>query len=173
MFATPRRLNCRFGGEVHARRKVWRARKPAIPTRNEMYKRPSMPRPPYIRVGAEAIISPRGSAFASSTLREQQSDMRSKVSLPANASPPTQAPTGQPCLTGVGNNPLTIKKPSQRAVSRMPKARRSRLSLTRCAGWATFPLSLSASLTLRKQCHNKQAKPRPSSQTTRSAAQSN
>ena len=37
MFATPRRLNCRFGGEVHARRKVGRARKQAIPTRYEMY----------------------------------------------------------------------------------------------------------------------------------------
>ena len=104
-----------------------------------MYERPSMPRPPYIRVGAEAIISPRGSVFASSTLREQQSDMRSKVSLPSNAPPPTQAPTGQPCSTGVGNNPLTIPEHSQRAVSRMPKARRSRLSLTRCAGCATFP----------------------------------
>ena len=104
-----------------------------------MYSRPSMPRPPYIRVGAEAIISPRGSIFASSTLREQQSDMRSKVSLPSNAPPPTQAPTGQPCSTGVGNNPLTIPEHSQRAVSRMPKARRSRLSLTRCAGCATLP----------------------------------
>ena len=37
MFAAPRRLNCRLGGEVHARRKVWRARKVAIPTRYEMY----------------------------------------------------------------------------------------------------------------------------------------
>ena len=98
-----------------------------------------MPRPPYIRVGAEGAISPRGSIFASSTLREQQSDKRSKVSLPANASSSTQAPTGQPCSTGVGNNPLTIPEHSQRAVSRMPKARRSRLSLTRCAGCATLP----------------------------------
>ena len=140
MFATPRRLRWLLGGEVHARRKVWRARKLAVRTRNWMYERPSMPRPPYIRVGAEVAISPRGSVFASSTLREQQSDKRSKVSLPANASPPTQTPTGQPCSTGVGNNPLTIPEHSQRAVSRMPKARRSRLSLTRCAGWATFPL---------------------------------
>ena len=62
---------------------------------------------------------------------------RSKTPLPSNALPPAQTPQGQPCLTGVGNNPLTIPKPSQRAVSRMPKARRSRLSLTRCAGWAT------------------------------------
>ena len=54
------------------------------------------------------------------------------------ASPPTQTPQGQPCLTGVGNNPLTITKPSRRAVSRVPKARRSRLSLTRCAGGATL-----------------------------------
>ncbi len=44
-----------------------------------------------------------------------------------------------PCSTGVGNNPLTIPEHSQRAVSRMPKARRSRLSLTRCAGCATLP----------------------------------
>ena len=44
-----------------------------------------------------------------------------------------------PCSTGVGNNPLTIPEHSRRAVSRMPKARRSRLSLTRCAGCATFP----------------------------------
>ena len=49
-----------------------------------------------------------------------------------------------PCSTGVGNNPLTIPEHSRRAVSRMPKARRSRLSLTRCAGWATFPVSISA-----------------------------
>ena len=46
MFATPRRLRCKFGGEVHARRKVWRARKVAIRTRNELYERPSKPRPP-------------------------------------------------------------------------------------------------------------------------------
>ena len=98
-----------------------------------------MPRPPYIRVGAEVAISPRGSAFASSTLRERQSDMRGKVSLPANASPPTQAPTGQPCSTGVGNNPLTITKPSQRAVSRMPQARRSRSSLMDRDACATVP----------------------------------
>ena len=44
-----------------------------------------------------------------------------------------------PCSTGVGNNPLTIPEHSRRAVSRMPKARRSRLSLTRCAICATFP----------------------------------
>ena len=88
-------------------------------------------------MGAEVIISPRGSVFASSTLREQYNNNRGKASLTANVSPPTQTPQGQPCLTGVGNNPLTITKPSRRAVSRMPKARRSRLSLTRCAGWAT------------------------------------
>ena len=138
MFATPRRLNCRFGGEVHARRKVWRARKQSIQTRNEMYEQPSMPRPPYIKVGAEGAISHQGSVQASSTLRDRQNNNRSKTPLPSNASPPAQTPQGQPCLTGVGNNPLTIKKPSQRAVSRMPKARRSCLSLTRCAGWATF-----------------------------------
>ena len=95
-------------------------------------------------MGAEVIISPRGSVFASSTLREQYNNNRGKAQLTANVSPPTQTPQGQPCLTGVGNNPLTITKPSQRAVSRMPKARRSRLSLTRCAGWAThynYPLT--------------------------------
>ena len=59
--------------------------------------------------------------------------------MTANVSPPTQTPQGQPCSTGVGNNPLTIPEHSQRAVSRMPKARRSRLSLTRCAGCATLP----------------------------------
>ena len=56
-----------------------------------------------------------------------------------NAPPPTQTPQGQPCLTGVGNNPLTVTKHGQRAASRMPKARRSRLSLTRRAGCATLP----------------------------------
>ena len=61
-----------------------------------------------------------------------------KAPLPSNAAPSTQTPQGQPCSTGVGNNPLTITKPSRCAVSRMPKARRSRLSLTRRAGWATF-----------------------------------
>ena len=50
----------------------------------------------------------------------------------------TQTPQGQPCLTGVGNNPLTVTKHGQRAASRMPKARRSRLSLTRRAGCATL-----------------------------------
>ena len=63
---------------------------------------------------------------------------RSKAPLPSNALPPAQTPQGQPCLTGVGNNPLIVIKPSRRAVSRMPKARRSRLSLTRCAGGATL-----------------------------------
>ena len=62
---------------------------------------------------------------------------RSKAPLPSNASPPAQTPQGQPCLTGVGNNPLTIPKHSRRTVSRMPNARRSRLSLTRRAGCAT------------------------------------
>ena len=147
MFAAPRRLRCRFGGEVHARRKVWRARKPAIQTRNRMYERPSMPRPPYIKVGAEGAIRHQGSVQASLTLRKQQKNNRGKVPLPTDAPPPTQTPQGQPCLTGVGNNPLTIRQPSQRAVSRMPKARRSRLSLTRCAGWATFFMRTSASLT--------------------------
>ena len=129
-----------------------------------MYSIPSMPRPPYIKVGAEDAISPRGSAFASSTLREQQGNSRGKTPLLANApltadAPPlTQTPQGQPCLTGVGNTPLTIKKPSQRTVSRMPKARRSRLSLTRRAGWATFPLSLFAPSTRRKQRISKQSK---------------
>ena len=56
-----------------------------------------------------------------------------------NAPPPTQPPQGQPCLTGVGNNPLTVTEHGQRAASRMPKARRSRLSLTRRAGCATLP----------------------------------
>ena len=32
-----------------------------------------------------------------------------------NAPPPTQTPQGQPCLTGVGNNPLTVTKHSQHA----------------------------------------------------------
>ena len=123
-----------------------------------------MPRPPYIKVGAEDAISRQGSVFASSTLREQQGDSRGKTPLPANspltadAPPLTQTPYGQPCSTGVGNNPLTIKKPSQRTVSRMPKARRSRLSLTRRAGWAIFPLSLFAPSTRRKQRISKQSK---------------
>ena len=64
---------------------------------------------------------------------------RSKAPLPSNALPPAQTPQGQPCLTGVGNNPLIVIKHHQCAVSRMPQARRSRLSLTRCAGWATLP----------------------------------
>ena len=63
---------------------------------------------------------------------------RSKAPLPSNALPPAQTPTGQPCLTGVGNNPLIVIKHHQCAVSRMPQARRSRLSLTRCAGGATL-----------------------------------
>ena len=146
MFATPRRLNCRLGGKVHARRKVWRARKLAVPTRNHMYEQPSMPRPPYIKVGAEVAISTRASVFAFSTLRKQQNNNRSTAPLPSNDSPPAQTPQGQPCSAGVGNNPLTIPKHSRRAVSRMPKARRSRLSLTRCAGCAILPLYPSASL---------------------------
>ncbi len=50
-----------------------------------MYSIPSMPRPPYIKVGAEDAISPRGSVFASSTLREQQGNSRGKTPLLANA----------------------------------------------------------------------------------------
>ena len=160
MFAAPRRLRWRFGGEVHGRRQVWRPRKLAVQTRSWMYSIPSMPRPPEIKVGAEGAISSRGSVFAFSTLREQQNNNRSKAPLPSNDSPPTQTPQGQPCSTGVGNNPLTIPEHSQRAVSRMPKARRSRLSLTRCAGWATFLHCLSASSTLREQQYNNRAKPR-------------
>ena len=91
MFATPRRLRWNLGGEVHARRKVGRARKLAVRTRSWMYERPSMPRPPYIKVGAEDAIGHQGSVFASSTLREQQSDMRGKAPLPANASPEMRA----------------------------------------------------------------------------------
>ena len=91
-------------------------------------------------MGAEGAISSRGSAFASSTLREQQGDMRGKLRCPPTLRRLLKLQRVNPCLTGVGNNPLTVTKPSQRAVSRMPKARRSRLSLTRCAGWATFPL---------------------------------
>ena len=78
----------------------------------------------------------RASVKASPTLREQHSCNRSKLPTGHIAA---QTPQGQPCSTGVGNNPLTITKHSQRAVSRMPKARRSRLSLTRCAIWATLP----------------------------------
>ena len=89
-------------------------------------------------MGAEGAISHRGSIFASSTLREQQNNSRGKIPLPVSAPPPTQTPQGQPCLTGVGNNPLIVINHSQRTVSRMPKARRSRLSLTRCAGCATL-----------------------------------
>ncbi len=103
--------------------------------------------------------------------------MRGKSPLLANASSPTQTPQGQPCLTGVGNNPLTIPKPSQRAVSRMPKARRSRLSLTRCAGWATpqhtyptqrrTPLQVAPAHLLQKTNQERKPKrlrPRPKSQ---------
>ena len=80
----------------------------------------------------------RASVFAFSTLREQQNNNRSNAPLPSSASPPAQTPTGQPCLTGVGNNPLIVIKHHQCAVSRMPQARRSRLSLTRCAGGAAL-----------------------------------
>ena len=66
--------------------------------------------------------------------------MRGKLRCPPTLRRLLKLRKVDPCLTGVGNNPLTITKPSQRAVSRMPKARRSRLSLTRGAGWATFPL---------------------------------
>ena len=101
----------------------------------------------------------RASVFAFSTLREQQNNNRGKVPLPADAPPPTQTPTGQPCLTGVGNNPLTIPEHSRRAVSRMPKARRSRLSLTRCADWAALPLHMSVTSAFKEQQSNNRAKP--------------
>ena len=119
-----------------------------------------MPRPPYIKVGAEAIISPRGSVFASYTLREQQYNKHAKLGCHPMLRRQPKLRKVNPCLTGVGNNPLTITKPSRRAVSRMPKARRSRLSLTRCAGWATLPLYLSATSTLREQQYNNRARPR-------------
>ena len=118
-----------------------------------MYEQPSMPRPPYIKVGAEGAISPQASAQVSSTLREQQNNNRSTAPLPSNDSPPAQTPQGQPCSAGVGNNPLTIPKHSRRAVSRMPKARRSRLSLTRCAGWATFHAAPTINQSGRGRCN--------------------
>ena len=59
-------------------------------------------------MGAEVAISSRGSVFASSTPREQQNNSRGKIPLTVSALPPTQTPQGQPCSTGVGNNPLTI-----------------------------------------------------------------
>ena len=71
-------------------------------------------------------------------LYKHLSRSESRKAISTQSSAVSQTSTGQPCLTGVGNNPLTITKPSQRAVSRMPKARRSRLSLIRRAGWATF-----------------------------------
>ena len=52
-----------------------------------------MPRPPYIKVGAEDAISPRGSVFASSTLREQHGDKRTK---------PCRNPAPKPPLKGAG-----------------------------------------------------------------------
>ena len=42
-------------------------------------------------------------------------------------------------MTGVGNNPLIAQQHSHPAVSRMPQARRSRLSLTRRDDCATSP----------------------------------
>ena len=121
---------------VHARRKVWRRENwPSCRETRCMSGHPCRAHH-KLKWAREVIISPRGSVFASSTLREQYNNNRGKTPLTANVSPPTQTPQGQPCLTGVGNNPLIVIKPSQRAVSRMPKARRSRLSLTRCVGWA-------------------------------------
>ena len=80
--------------------------------------------------------------------------------MPSNALPPAQTPTGQPCLTGVGNNPLIVIKHHQCAVSRMPKARRSRLSLTRCAGGATLlRISTSVALNHRKPLRRLQRQP--------------
>ena len=75
-------------------------------------------------------------------LYEHLTRSESSKTISAQSFAVSQTPTGQPCSTGVGNNPLTIKQPSRRAVSRMPKARRSRLSLTRGAGWATFSLQI-------------------------------
>ena len=143
MFATPRRLNCRLGGEVHARRKQGgRENRPSCRETRCMSGHPCRAHH-KLKWARKIGRCPHASVQASHTLREQRSNKRDKVPLPSNASPPAQTPQGQPCLTGVGNNPLTIPKPSQRAVSRMPKARRSRLSLTRCAGWATLPLCAS------------------------------
>ena len=75
------------------------------------------------------------------------------TSRAANASSSTQTPQGQPCSTGVGNNTLTIPEHSQHAVSRMPKARRSRLSLTRCAGCATFHAAPTINQSGRGRCN--------------------
>ena len=85
---------------------------------------------------------------------------RSKAPLPSSTSPPAQTPQGQPCLTGVGNNPLIVIKHHQCAVSRMPQARRSRLSLTRCAGGATLlRISTSVALNHRKPLRHLQRPP--------------
>ena len=80
--------------------------------------------------------------------------------MPSSASPPAQTPQGQPCLTGVGNNPLIVIKHHQCTVSSMPKARRSRLSLTRCAGGATLlRISTSVALNHRKPLRRLQRQP--------------
>ena len=71
-----------------------------------MYEQPSMPRPPYIKVGAEDAISHRGSVFASSTLREQQNNNRSTAPLHSNAAPPAQTPQGQPLFDRGWQQPL-------------------------------------------------------------------
>ena len=57
-------------------------------------------------------------------LYKHVSRSESSITISTQSSAVSQAPTGQLCLTGVGNNPLTIKQPRQRAVSRMPQARR-------------------------------------------------
>ena len=89
-----------------------------------------------------------------------KNNSRSKAPLPSNALPPAQTPMGQPCLTGVGNNPLIVIKHHQCTVSRMPKARRSRLSLTRCAGGATLlRISTSVALNHRKPLRRLQRQP--------------
>ena len=49
-------------------------------------------------------------------LYKQVSRSESSITISTQSSAVSQAPTGQPCATGVGNNPLTIKQPRQRAV---------------------------------------------------------
>ena len=112
-----------------------------------------MPRPPYIKVGAEAIISPRGSVFASSTLRKQQNNYSSKAQLPSKAPPPTQTPQGQPLLDRGWQQPLNHHKaqPARRVKDAEGTAKPLVLDSVRWLGY--LQVNIATSFTFRRKSH--------------------
>ena len=87
--------------------------------------------------------------------------------MTANVSPPTQTPQGQPCLTGVGNNPSTICSASDKVAAQATSQNPGSRTQQRCAhnhnGQAKErnrgSKPLSKNVNLRSQSNNERPRP--------------